>query len=62
VFGGSAARYLPLFAPGLDQGRARSQAFAYSPTYAQAQLGALSGAIGAAIMAREARCPTVDGR
>jgi glucokinase len=51
VFGGSAARYLPLFAPGLEQALNRRGAFLLTPPYSEAQLGALSGAIGAGAMA-----------
>jgi glucokinase len=52
VFGGSAARYLPLFALGLNEALIRRAPFALTPEYAEARLGALSGAIGAAVIAR----------
>jgi glucokinase len=52
VLGGSTARYLPLFASGFEQSLARSGTFAWVPPYAGAALGSLSGAIGAAVLAR----------
>ncbi|MDT5032592.1 MAG: glucokinase [Actinoplanes sp.] len=52
VIGGSAAQYLPHFAPALDKAIARKSPFAWSPPYQAATLGALSGAIGAAVIAR----------
>jgi glucokinase len=58
VLGGSAAQYLALFAPGLDAAIRRNGAFAWAPPYARAALGPLSGAVGAAAMARPGR---VDG-
>lgn len=52
VLGGGAARYLPLWEPGLARAVVRNDPFKSTPPFAQAQLGALSGAIGAAIIAR----------
>jgi glucokinase len=52
VLGGSAAQYLPLVASGFEQSLARSRGFAWTPPYAGAALGSLSGAIGAAVLAR----------
>jgi glucokinase len=54
VFGGSAAQYLPLFAGGLEQELGRSGAFERPVAFVEASLGSLSGAIGAAVMARQA--------
>lgn len=54
VLGGSAARYLPLFAAGYEQALARNGGFAWNPPYAGAALGAVSGAVGAAVLARGA--------
>lgn len=53
VFGGSAAQYLPLFAGGLEHEFGRSGAFQCSVDVVEAALGSLSGAIGAAVMARQ---------
>jgi glucokinase len=53
VFGGSAARYLPLFAGGLELELSRCGAFRRPAAIAEASLGSLSGAIGAAVMARQ---------
>jgi glucokinase len=58
VLGGSVARFLPLFASGLEQALARSGEFAWTPPYAHAALGALSGAIGAAVLARPSGSPS----
>lgn len=58
VLGGSAARFLPLFASGFEQALARSGEFSWTPPYAYAALGALSGAIGAAVLARSAGPPS----
>lgn len=52
IFGGGAARYLPLWEPGLTASIVRTEPFDWTPHLAQAQLGALSGAIGAAVLAR----------
>ncbi len=52
VVGGGAARYLPLWEPGLAAAIVRAGTFAWTPALAQARLGALSGAIGAAVLAR----------
>ncbi|BEP14578.1 ROK family glucokinase [Acidothermaceae bacterium B102] len=52
VFGGSAAQYLPLFVRGLEQELGRCGSFQQSVSFAEAALGSLSGAIGAAVMAR----------
>jgi glucokinase len=52
VFGGGAAQYLPLFAGGMEQELGRSGAFRWPVAVAEAALGSLSGAIGAAVMAR----------
>lgn len=53
VLGGSAARYLPLFASGFKESMARTGAYAWTPPYAEAALGSLSGAVGAAVLARD---------
>jgi glucokinase len=53
VLGGSAAQYLPLFSPALQEGLRRSQGFSWHPQLRLAALGALSGAIGAAVLAGE---------
>jgi glucokinase len=53
VFGGGAARYLPLFSGGMEQQLRRSGAFQWPVTVVEAALGSLSGAIGAAVMARQ---------
>jgi glucokinase len=52
VLGGSAARYLALFAGGFEEAAGRNGAFAWTPPYAEAALGSLSGAVGAAVIAR----------
>jgi glucokinase len=54
VIGGSAAQYLPQFASGFEQALNRSGEFSWTPPYAQAELGPLSGAVGAAVLARKA--------
>lgn len=54
VIGGSVAQYLPQFASGYEQALDRPGEFSWTPPYAQAELGALSGAVGAAVLAREA--------
>jgi glucokinase len=59
VIGGSAAKYLPLFAAGFERGLARNPSFAWTPPYDAGQLGALSGAIGAAVMVRVRGEPTL---
>jgi glucokinase len=51
VLGGSAAQYLPLFSPALQETLRRSPGFSWNPPLHVAALGALSGAIGAAVMA-----------
>lgn len=60
IIGGSAAQYLPQFASGFEQALNRSGEFSWTPPYARAELGALSGAIGAAVLAREASDPNVN--
>jgi glucokinase len=52
VIGGSAAQFLSLFATGFDRALSRSKSFAWTPPYREAELGAISGAIGAAVLAR----------
>jgi predicted NBD/HSP70 family sugar kinase len=52
VIGGSAARFLSLFATGFDRALSRSDSFAWTPPCREAELGALSSAIGAAVLAR----------
>lgn len=52
VLGGGAARFLPQFESGLRQSLARNGEFAWDPPIVMAELGALSGAIGAAVLAR----------
>jgi glucokinase len=54
VIGGSASRYLDLFAPGLDRALTRTGPFSWQPSYAAARLGDVSGAVGAAVLARSA--------
>jgi glucokinase len=52
VLGGSAARYLPLFRPGLDRAATQLAPFGCNPPVTAAALGEYSGAIGAAVLAR----------
>lgn len=52
VVAGSAARFLDLFGPGLSRCLARSPKYSPKPAVVAAELGNLSGAIGAAVMAR----------
>jgi glucokinase len=54
VLGGTAAQYLPLFSAVLDESLKRSPGFSYNPQRFPAALGARSGAIGAAVLARRA--------
>ena len=51
VLGGGAAQYLPLFAPALDEGLRRNPGYEWNPPRCAAALGAMSGAIGAAVLA-----------
>ena len=57
VFGGGAARYLPLWEPGMAEATTRAAPFSWTPPWAPAELGALSGAIGAAITSRQRNHP-----
>lgn len=57
IFGGGAARYLPLWDPGLAAAIGRKGPFDWTPHLTQARLGSLSGAIGAAILARGGPTP-----
>jgi hypothetical protein len=50
---GSAARFLDLFGHGLRSSIDRGPEYAPEPAVVAAELGDLSGAIGAAVMARE---------
>lgn len=52
VIGGGASRYLSLWERGLSAAIMRAGPFAWAPPLAQARLGALSGAVGAAVLAR----------
>jgi glucokinase len=53
VIAGGAARYLELFGHGLRRSLDRGPKYIPKPTMVAAELGDLSGAIGAAVMARE---------
>lgn len=55
VIAGSAARFLDLFGDGLRHCLSHGPRYTPGPVVAAAELGNLSGAIGAAVMAREAR-------
>jgi glucokinase len=65
VLGGSAAQYLPLFSAALDQSLQRAPGFSYYAKPFSATLGAMSGAIGAAVLARQMEhakpSPCTDG-
>ena len=50
VIGGSAARYLTLLRPGIDRALSRCAPYNWNPPIAGAELGELSGAIGAAVL------------
>ena len=52
VLGGGAARFLPRFELGLRTALTRNRGHDWAPPIVAAQLGALSGAIGAAVLAR----------
>jgi glucokinase len=52
VLGGSAARYLDLYAPALQTGIARNTPYQWTPPLLPARLGDLAGAVGAAVLAR----------
>jgi glucokinase len=52
VLGGSAAQYLDLFAAALTAGLARDAPYQWTPPVVPAELAGLSGAIGAAVLAR----------
>ena len=54
VLGGSAAQYLPLYSSALAESLRRAPGFSHHLTPLPATLGALSGAIGAAVLARQA--------
>jgi glucokinase len=50
VVGGSAARYLTWLRPGIDRALSRCAPYDWNPPIAEAALGELSGAIGAAVL------------
>ncbi|MBV9793405.1 MAG: ROK family protein [Actinobacteria bacterium] len=52
VLGGSAARYLDLFAPALAAGLDHDAPYQWTPPVVPAELGDLAGAVGAAVLAR----------
>ena len=52
VLAGGAARFLDLFEPGLRRSLEHGPKYTPEPAVAAAELGDLSGAIGAAVMAR----------
>jgi glucokinase len=54
VLAGSAAEYLPLFSSALEESLRRAAPYSHSPEVVPAALGPLSGAIGAAVLARRA--------
>lgn len=54
VLAGSAAEYLSLFSSALDESLRRAAPYSHSPAVVPSALGALSGAIGAAVLARRA--------
>jgi len=60
VIAGGAARFLDLFGHGLHRSLDRGPKYTPKPTVAAAELGNLSGAIGAAVMAREQATPSSE--
>ncbi len=52
VLGGSAARYLDVFAVGLHEGMERPGVYSWIPKIVTAELGSVAGAVGAAVLAR----------
>lgn len=61
VLAGGAARFLDLFGPGLRRSLDRGPKYNLKPAVVVAELGDLSGAIGAAVMARPSRLARNDG-